>query len=76
VSVHSGWEVGWRNQKRLAIPKVMSAAHHTLPSFSFFPFDFILCFLLFLILLNPNFEYNLKCKFKLILTMHIGHTKI
>jgi hypothetical protein len=33
-------------------------------------------FLLFITLLNPNFECHLKCKFKLILTMYIGHTKL
>jgi hypothetical protein len=44
----------------------------------YFPFSFVFIFyfLLFTILLNPNFECNLKCKFKLIWTMHIGHTKL
>jgi hypothetical protein len=59
---------------RMASPSGPKGGIQGLGRFS--PFLFLLCFLLLLILLDPNFEFYLKCKFKLILTMHIGHTKI
>ena len=60
----AGKERSWAAQREMGSgPNRAFAAQ-----LGYFPFSFVFIFyfLLFTILLNPNFECNLKCKFKLI----------
>jgi hypothetical protein len=59
----AGPPVGTRQQQGRALvsgPKMVQSAHVFLSSFSF---DFIFCFPLFIIILNPNFEFKSYCGF-------------